>query len=466
MKKRFIALLTALVFAACLIPAAVAEEVAEVSVDPFEEIDAEFESAKTVERYQVVTRPTRVTGWANLRWAPSRSAPLIATYPAKQELTVRKETTNWLLVENMETGDIGFISKAIVAEPGETQQLKELNPTIADNGKTDIGIIDINGAFSLQCKLADGYTIQPIKSASDQMLAVVTSEDPLKPILQLSVAYDEAYASVDRMNDLDDNTLAALEKTFTDADPYVSISYGDTGLGTRLMIARESEDDYLDFLSIYKGYFVECVMVPSPQAEDKHLTDEQVQMCIDFLTEMDFVPVETTGDPGLVAGLKFITNLTDYNAETNTVKGTVMHGVPLPEAEAEALKAGDTLKLGELFEEEIKTLEKDEEGDIVINDYIVLRKYGDEYQASMYDLDYLEPYVTLTLEIPDTLEIIDNIDKETGELLENPVKYTVDEFKEMLAAETSPDFATDNTWVTFDDNGGMLCVEREYSPAQ
>ena len=138
----------------------------------------------------------------------------------------------------------------------------------------------------------------------------------------------------------------------------------------------------------------------------------------------------------------------------------------LPEAEAEALKAGDTLKLGELFEEEIKTLEKDEEGDIVINDYIVLRKYGDEYQASMYDLDYLEPYVTLTLEIPDTLEIIDNIDKETGELLENPVKYTVDEFKEMLAAETSPDFATDNTWVTFDDNGGMLCVEREYSPAQ
>ena len=465
MKKRFIALLMALVFAACLIPAAVAEEAA-VSVDPFEEIDAEYKGATTVEFYPVITRPARVSGWVNLRWAPSNGAPLIATYPAKQELTVRRETPNWLMVENRQTGDIGFVSKADVAAPGEAQQLKELNPTIADNGKTNLGVIDINGAFSLQCAMADGYTIQPIKSASDQMVAVISSEDPLKPILQLSVAYDKAYASVDRMNDLDDDALTTLEKTFTDADPYVAISYGDTGLGTRLMIVRESEDDYLDFLSIYKGYFVECVMVPSQQAEDKNLTDEQVQMCIDFLTEMDFVPADTADGAKLVAGLKFITNLTDYDAEANTVKGTVMHGVPLPAAEVEALKAGDTLKAGELFEEEIQTLEKDEEGDIVINDYIVLRKYGDEYQMSMYDLDYLEPYVTLTLEIPDTLEILDNINKDTGEPLEDPVKYTVDEFKAMLAAETYPDFATDNTWVTFDENGAMAYVEREYSPAQ
>ena len=467
MKKRLIALLTALVFAACLVPAAVAEEVA-VSVDPFEEITAEFDGAETVEPYQVVTHPARVTGWVSLRFAPSRSATLMATYTAKQPLTVRMETPHWLLVENEKTGDIGYISKAVVAEAGETQQEKEINPTLADNGKTNLGVIDINGAFSLQCKMAEGYTIQPLKSTSDQMVAVISSEDPLKPVLQLSVAYDEAYASVDRMNDLDDEALAVLEKTFTDVDPTVEITYGDTGLGTRLMIVHQNEDDldFLDFLSIYKGYFVECVMASSLQAEDKNLTEEQIQMCIDFLTEMDFVPADTADGASLVAGLKFITNLTDYDAEANTVRGTVMHGVPLPEAEVEALKTGDTLKAGELFEEEIQTLEKDDEGDIVINDYIVLKKYGDEYHMSMYDLDYLEPYVTLTLEIPDTLEILDNIDKDTGELLEDPVKYTVEEFKEMLAAETAPDFATDNTWVTFDENGGMVCVEREYSPAQ
>ena len=36
----------------------------------------------------------------------------------------------------------------------------------------------------------------------------------------------------------------------------------------------------------------------------------------------------------------------------------------------------------------------------------------------------------------------------------------------MLAAGGFPDFATDNNWVTFDENGEMVSVERFYSPAQ
>ena len=468
MKKGIISLLMVLVLAAvALIPAAVAEETA-VSTDPFEEITAEFNEAKTVDSYQVVTKPARVTGWVFLRWAPSKSAPFVATYPEKQELTVLKETPNWLQVINMETGDVGYLNKADAAEPGEAALEKLLNPQVVENGKTDLGVIDINGAFSLQCRMADGYSILPVKSTSDQLVAVISSEDPAKPILQLCVAYDEKYAKVERMNDLSDEELAELEKTFTDVDPTVEITYGDTGLGTRLMIARQSDSgfDYLDFLSIYKGYFVECVMVASESAEAKDLTEDQIQMCIDFLTEMDFVPAGNAEAAAQVAGLKFITNLTDYDAEANTVRGTVMHGVPIPEAEVEALKVGDTLKAGELFEAEIQTLEKKDEGEILINDWIELRKFGDEYHIYYYDLEYLEPYVVLTLDIPDTLEILDNINKDTGEPLDDPVSYTVDEFKAMLAEESYPDFATDNTWVTFGDNGGMVAVEREYSPAQ
>lgn len=113
-----------------------------------------------------------------------------------------------------------------------------------------------------------------------------------------------------------------------------------------------------------------------------------------------------------------------------------------------------------------QTPEKTEEGDILINGETELRKFGDEYHIYTYELEYLEPYVMLSLKVPDTLEILDGIDKESGEPLEEPVKYTVEEFRAMLAAETYPDFATDNTWVTFDDNGEMILVEREYSPAQ
>lgn len=465
MNRKFLVSILAVVMAIMMIvPAALAES---VSADPFEEINAEFLAATRVEPYQVMVHPPRVTSWASLRWAPSNSALLMATYYAKQELTVLRETPNWLLVENKETGDIGYISKANVEAAGEAQVAKELSPVIESNGKTNIGVIDINGAFSIQCALAEGYTIEPIKSASDQLIAIVYSQDTEKPYLTLSVAFDENYASVDRMNDLDSDALAVLEKTFTDSDPTVDITYTDTGLGTRLMMVREKDgiEDYLDFLSIYKGYFVECVMAPSNSATDKTLTEDQVRMCIDFLTEMDFVPAGTINSAEALAGQTLITNLTDYKAEDNTVRATVMKSLPLPADQVEALKVGDKLVVGEL-NEEITSVDKTEEGYIMVNDMLELRKSGDEYRLFFFDVEYLEAEAVLTLSIPDTLTVEDYINQETGEVLEEPVKHTAEEFKAMLAADDYPDFATNNTKVTFGENGEMVSVVREYSPVQ
>ncbi len=163
--------------------------------------------------------------------------------------------------------------------------------------KTTIGTISINGAFTLKCALPEGYRIQPLKVNQDQVVAIVTAEDPMKPMMQLSVAFDELYAEVDRMNDLTDEQLEVLERTFTDVDPTIEITYGDTGWGTRVMMVRQSGENqlnYVDFLSVYKGYFVEFVLLPSKNAEDKTLTDEQIRMCVDFLTELDFIPVGET----------------------------------------------------------------------------------------------------------------------------------------------------------------------------
>jgi len=463
MKKRIFSLLMVLALAAALlIPAAVAEEVA-VSADPFEEITEEFRSAKAVEPYTIVTRPTRVSGWVFMRWAPSKSALQEATYPAKKELKVLKETANWLLVEDEATGNVGYLNKAYVASAGEKAADKPLNPTVVENGKTDLGVIDINGAFSLQCKMAEGYTIQPVKSTSDQMIALVTNEDPAKPILMLSVAYDEAYAKVDRMNDLDDEAFAVLEKTFTDVDPTVEITYGDTGLGTRLMIVRQSDSgfDYLDFLSIYKGYFVECVMIASRETEDKTLTEDQIQMCVNFLTDLDFVPAEEAKAP---EG-RWLANLTEYDAEAGTVKAELKHGIPLDAATVEALKVGDTLTVGQ-FSETIEEIEKTEEGTLIINHGDELVKYGDEYHLLVNGYDYLEPFANLTLTIPDDLEFEDGIDPATGEMLDEPVKHTAAEFKTILAEEETPGFAVDNTYVTFNADGHWGLVEREYAPWQ
>ena len=464
MKKRIFSLLMVLALAAVmLIPAAVAEEV-EVSTDPFEEIVSEFNNAFTVvEPYEVMTKPTRVSGFVFLRWAPSKSAPPMANYPAKQELTVLKETPHWLLVVNKETNDVGYLNKAFAGEPEAIAEEKALNPTVVENGKTALGVIDINGAFSLQCKMADGYTIMPMKSTSDQLIAIISSPDPNKPILQLSVAYDEAYANVDRMNDLDDETMAKLEKTFTDVDPTVEISYGDTGLGTRLMIVRETDNgfDYLDFLSVYKGYFVECVMVMPMAAADRELKQEQIDMCIDFLTELDFVSAEAAKAP---EG-RWMANLTDYDAEAGTVKAVLKHGITLDAATVEALKVGDTLTVGQ-FSETIEEIEKTEDGIVVINHGDELQNFGGEYHVYFNGFEYVEPFAELVLTIPDGLVFEDGIDPATGNPLDEPVQHTAEEFKAMLAANELPGFDVDNTYVTFDAEGNWLRVEREYAPWQ
>ncbi|MBR2822899.1 MAG: hypothetical protein IKE24_04360 [Clostridia bacterium] len=84
--------------------------------DPLEAINAEFNSAKRVTPYKVTVRPSRASGWVPMHWAPSATTTIMATYGANAQLLVLKETDNWLQVEDQDTGDVGFISKTLVAE--------------------------------------------------------------------------------------------------------------------------------------------------------------------------------------------------------------------------------------------------------------------------------------------------------------------------------------------------------------
>ena len=86
------------------------------STDVTAEINAAFKSAKKVTPFIVTVRPTRASGWVNLRWAPSKSAELMATYKQNEKLLVIKETNNWYQVEDQDTGDVGFINKQFVVQ--------------------------------------------------------------------------------------------------------------------------------------------------------------------------------------------------------------------------------------------------------------------------------------------------------------------------------------------------------------
>ncbi len=244
-------------------------------------------SERTVaEPFYIAVVPTRTTGRINFRSAPSKTTRRVASFGDGKELIVMGETDNWYYARDPETDKTGYIFKNYTVRLN-----KALDVGTKTDGKERIGALTVNGQFDVTCKLPETYTMQVINIRGQSLTAAILSDDITKPTLNLSIAYDDTYSDVGRLNDLTEEELKVLESTFTELDT-VDISYAQTGFGTKLLIARENNGDglteYVEILTIYKGYFIEFDMEPSEYAAQKNLTDEQIQMCIDFLTNVDF----------------------------------------------------------------------------------------------------------------------------------------------------------------------------------
>ena len=153
--------------------------------------------------------------------------------------------------------------------------------------------VDIQGRFRLTGVLPEGYQFS-ITSQSDLLLeGTISSSDPAAPVMLLSVSFNETYADVRRLNDLPRENLEVIKQGFS-AENQVTFDTAFTSLGTELLVVREvgADRDFLDFYSIYLGHEIELTLYPGEEAPDHALSDQQVQMCIDFLSALDFVPVE------------------------------------------------------------------------------------------------------------------------------------------------------------------------------
>ena len=82
--------------------------------DTMAELNKEFRTARLVTPFVVQVRPSRASGWVNMRWAPSKDAEVLATYRSGSQLTVIAETQSWYQVADPNTEATGFIMKNYV----------------------------------------------------------------------------------------------------------------------------------------------------------------------------------------------------------------------------------------------------------------------------------------------------------------------------------------------------------------
>ena len=253
-----------------------------------EDLDKELKSEKEVGPFYIQVRPSRSTGWVNFRVGPSAITSKITSYPSGKELIAVGETKSWWRARDPETNKTGYISKSL------TVKLDKPIAVVGSNDDTQtLGKLNVNGEFVLECTIPEGYQLQVVALRGESIIASVTSEDITKPQMYLSIAYDELYGDVDRMNDLSEEDLAILVETYTAEYPDATIDYRETGYGTKLMVVKQMTGDehFVNFLSIYKGYLVEFTLTPNPKMANQVLTDDQIQMCIDFLTNVNFNPI-------------------------------------------------------------------------------------------------------------------------------------------------------------------------------
>lgn len=248
---------------------------------------SETKSEHDIEPTYIAVRASRTSGWVNFRTGPGQITKRITSFADGKELIAYGETDNWYRAKDPDTGKTGYIHKNYATRLNK-QVAK--SSTEADSEKK-LGSLNVNGDFDLTCKLPKDYELQVVNIRGGKIVASILSADITKPQLYLSIAYDDTYGTVARLNDLTDEELAVLEGSFSSMNQ-VEITYSQTGHGTKLLIAREIGDDtdFVDILTIYNGYFIEFNMTPNPNAANQTLSNEQISMCVDFLTDLDFVP--------------------------------------------------------------------------------------------------------------------------------------------------------------------------------
>lgn len=157
--------------------------------------------------------------------------------------------------------------------------------------KEDYIVVTVNGAFNIRGNTPVGYRLVHKEDMESANLATFLSEDPEKPYFDLVISFLEEYAGVERLNDLTEVEM----KELVDDDPTLSskIEIMETEYGTKVMILRSNNslDDFVCFVTIYKGYEVALNLFPGESGEP--LTEEQIAWAMQFLSDLDFVPVNT-----------------------------------------------------------------------------------------------------------------------------------------------------------------------------
>ena len=152
-----------------------------------------------------------------------------------------------------------------------------------ETAKTEMGTLNVGETFLIRSRIPEGYTYMPVLNTELNIVGILSAGED-RPAVTVSIAYNEEYADTERFNDVDEAVVEEIRESFREVDEEVTFEDLQTAYGTRLL--KVTGDGFVDIYTIYKSYELEFVMTGAD------LTEADVQMMVDFISDMDFDAVE------------------------------------------------------------------------------------------------------------------------------------------------------------------------------
>ena len=175
------------------------------------------------------------------------------------------------------------MKKIIALALGLVMVLCAVSVFAEDAAKTEMGILSVGKAFRIQSTMPEGYAYMPVSSTDLNMVGILSAGEG-KPSVTVSIAYNEEYADTERFNDVEEAVVEEIRDSFREVAEDLVFEDLETAYGTRLL--KVSGSGFVDIYTIYKSYELEFVMTGDA------LTDADVKMLVDFISDMDFVAVD------------------------------------------------------------------------------------------------------------------------------------------------------------------------------
>ena len=162
----------------------------------------------------------------------------------------------------------------------------------AEAEKESLGVLKVIGAFDIKYSpLPNDYKVNVYMQNDMTLIANITTSKAELPQMGLIIAFNDEWADTERLNDVSEEDMEAIKDSFFEEYDEVEFDIKETKSGTKLLIAKIPGGREAYVYTIYKGHELEMEIVPG--AEEEALTDADIERVVAFLSDTDFVPVET-----------------------------------------------------------------------------------------------------------------------------------------------------------------------------